>query len=335
MADTAAIILAAGKSTRMKSDLPKVLHEICGRPMLAYVLEACQRAGIGRLIVVVGHGKEQVVDVFTERAGCAFVEQTEQKGTAHAVLCCREALADFSGRVLVIAADMPLVREETLRALLDENAGTGDAITLATTILDDPTGYGRIDRDGRGRLRGIVEHRDCTPEQLAIREANPSYYCFSDCGGMFAVLDQVGNDNAKGEYYITDSVGILIEQGRGAGAVAAVPPAEAMGINSRADLAAVGRLMQARIQAAWMEAGVTIVDPDSTWIDSGVEIGPDTVIYPFSYLANGSRIGPGCRVGPFACLTESQQLRAGQSVGPAALQGPAEISQRCGQGASQ
>lgn len=319
MSETAAIILAAGKSTRMKSDLPKVLHEICGRSMLAWVLDACDEAGVGRLLVVVGYGKDQVIEAFAGRKNCTFVEQAEQRGTGHAVLCCRQRLADFDGRVMVIAADMPLVRGPTLRALLDENARTGDAITLATTILDDPTGYGRIDRDEQGRLRGIVEHRDCTPQQLAIREVNISYYCFADPERLFAALDRVGNDNAKGEHYITDAVRILIDQGQGGGAIPAVPPAEALGINSRSDLAAVGRTMQERIQQAWMEAGVTIVDPASTWINSGAEIGPETVIYPFSYINTDTRIGPACRVGPFACLSSGDQLGAGQSIGPSVL----------------
>ena len=231
MTDTAAIILAAGKSTRMKSEVPKVLHEICGRPMLDCVLNACAGAGVERILVVVGHGKEQIRAAFGDRPGCSFVEQAEQQGTGHAVLCCREELAGFGGRVLVIAADMPLVRGATLRALLEESARTGDAITLATTILEDPSGYGRIIRDGAGRLQGICEQRDCTPEQLAIGEVNISYYCFGSGEKMLAALGQVSTDNAKGEYYITDAVRILIEQGHGGGAIPAVPAAEAMGIN--------------------------------------------------------------------------------------------------------
>ncbi|MCP4250797.1 MAG: bifunctional N-acetylglucosamine-1-phosphate uridyltransferase/glucosamine-1-phosphate acetyltransferase, partial [bacterium] len=313
-----AVILAAGKSTRMKSELPKVLHDICGRPMLAYALHACADAGVGRIVVVVGHGKEQVVEAFSGWNNCSFVTQSEQKGTGHAVLCCRDALAGFAGQVLVIAGDMPLLRGPTLRALLNENARTGQAITLATTILDDPTGYGRIIRDDQGGLSAIVEHNDCTPEQLAVREVNPSYYCFAG-RRMFEAMEQVGTDNAKGEYYITDAVKILIEAGHGRGAVAAVPPVEAMGINSRDDLAAVGRIMQDRIQAAWLEAGVTIVDPANTWINHGAHIGPDTIIYPFSYIDGDAQIGSDCRIGPFACLIAGDQIGSGESVGPSAL----------------
>ncbi|HUU84561.1 MAG TPA: NTP transferase domain-containing protein [Phycisphaerae bacterium] len=318
MSGVAAVILAAGKSTRMKSDLPKVLHDICGRPMLAWVLDACEEAGVERSLIVVGYGKEQVRAAFADRAGCAFVEQAEQRGTGHAAQCCRAALAGHEGPVLVIAADMPLVRGATLRGLLDESARTGDAITLATTILEDPSGYGRIVRNEAGALAGIVEHRDCTRQQLDIREVNISYYCFGNGRSLFEALDQVGNDNAKGEYYVTDAVRILIEGGQGGGAIPAVPPAEALGINSRADLAQISRVMQDRIQGAWMEAGVTIVDPSSTWINHGAEIGPETIIYPFSYIEGGARIGTDCRVGPGACLWSDDQLGAGRCVGPSA-----------------
>ncbi len=248
MSSTAAIILAAGKSTRMKSDVPKVLHEVCGKPMLSYTLDACCEAGIDRIVVVVGHQKERVIAAFSDRSNCSFVEQAEQKGTGHAVQCCKEALDGFAGQVLVIAGDMPLVRGETLKTLLNENTKTGDGITLATTILDDPAGYGRIVRDKLGGLVSITEHKDCIPEQLAIKEANPSYYCF-DGRYMFETMDKVTNDNAKGEYYITDAVGILLSEGRGAGAIPAVPPEQATGVNSQEDLVVVEELMTARAEA--------------------------------------------------------------------------------------
>ncbi len=317
MSNAAAVILAAGKSTRMKSELPKVLHELCGRPMLAYVLDACRDAGIGRLIVVVGYGKDRVIEAFSDRTDCTFVEQAEQKGTAHAVLCCRDALDGFSGQVLVIAGDMPLVSGATATTLLQENARTGDGLTLATTILDDPTGYGRIVRDDQGRLQAIVEHRDCTPEQLAVKEVNPSYYCF-DGRLMFDALGRVGNDNAKGEYYITDAVRVLAEDGRGAAAIPALPAEDATGINSRADLAAVNRIMQNRIQAELMDAGVTIIDPASTWIDSGARIGPETIVYPFTHIDRDVSVGAGCRIGPLARLEAGSRLGAGQIVASSA-----------------
>lgn len=317
MKKSAAVILAAGKSTRMKSDLPKVLHEICGAPMLAFVIDACVEAGVDRVFVVVGYRKDAVVARFAGRRDLAWVEQAEQNGTAHAVLCCEDALREHTGPVLVVAGDMPLVRPATLRRLLEELARSGDAMTLATTILEDPTGYGRIVRDEDNRLVGIVEHHDCGEGQLKIREVNPSYYCF-DGRCLFDALHKISPDNRKGEYYITDAIGVLRSQGLGAGAIAAVPPDDAMGINSRMDLAVVGGVMQKRIQQAWMSRGVTLVDPSSTWINAGAEIGEDTVILPFSFVDGGTRIGAGCRIGPFGCVMRGDQVAAGKSIGPCA-----------------
>lgn len=298
---SAAIILAAGKSTRMKSDAPKVLHEVCGKPMLWYVIQACREAGASPLVLVVGHRKEDVIDAFADDDDIVWVEQREQKGTGHAALVCGDALEGFDGPVLTIAGDMPLIRGETLRNLIEENRRTGHAVTLATSILDDPTSYGRIIRDAAGNLTGIVEHNDCTPEQLKVREVNVSYYCF-DGKQMFDLLRRIQPNNAKGEYYITDTVRLALESGAGCGATATVPPQDAMGINSRADLAAISVLMQGRIQAAWMDERVTIVDPRTTWIETDCRIGPETVIAPFSFVGTGAVIGAGCRIGPHACI---------------------------------
>ncbi len=311
---TAAIILAAGQSTRMNSDRPKVLHEVCGRPMLSYVLEACRAAGIGPIHVVIGHRAELVRAAFDRDRDLRWIEQTERKGTGHAVLCCEAALAAFDGKVVVIAGDMPLVRTETIEALLSEHRRSGDPLTLATSILPDPDGYGRIVRDAQGRLQRIVEQRDCTPEQLALNEVNPSYYCF-DKRALFAALHKIKPNPLKGEYYLTDTVQILLADGQRVGAIAAVPAEEATGINSREALALVGRIMQARIQRQWMAAGVTLVDPGSTWIQQGAEIGRDTVVYPFTYIAEGASVGRSCRVGPFACLMAGDQVGDGEAVG--------------------
>jgi bifunctional UDP-N-acetylglucosamine pyrophosphorylase/glucosamine-1-phosphate N-acetyltransferase len=313
-----AIVLAAGRSTRMKSDSPKVMHEICGRTMLAYVLDACRQAGIAEFYVVVGFGKEEVISAFGAEPGVHFVEQAEQKGTGHAVLMCKDALAKFTGDCVVIAGDMPMIRAETLQTLVGSHRATGAAASLATTILDDPTSYGRILRDDGGAFVGIVEHRDCTPEQLAIREVNPSYYCF-DAKSLFEALDQIKPNNAKGEYYITDALAILRAAGRTVRASTKVPAQDAVGINSRADLAEVARHMQRRIQDSWMDAGVTIVDPANTWIDSDVQIGPETVIKPFCVLEGNARIGAGCTVGPFAYVAAGAVVGDGAKVGPGAL----------------
>lgn len=310
----AAIILAAGKSTRMKSDSPKVLHEICGRPMLAYVLTTCRLAGIEKLIVVVGHGRTQVMQSFASDQDITWVHQAEQKGTGHAVNCCKESLAGFEGSVLVIAGDMPLVRREALAELLGEREETGDAVTIATTILDDPTGYGRIIRDADGKLQAIVEHRDCTEEQRAIHEVNPSYYCF-DAKKMFAALDRLSPASGSGEYYITDAIRILRERGERVSAHVMVPSEDALGINSRLDLADVSRVMQDRIQVAHLHGGVTIVDPDNTWIEAEASIGRDTIVYPFSFVGAGAVIGDDCRIGPFALVRVDENVEAGMAIG--------------------
>ncbi|GMU23129.1 MAG: bifunctional protein GlmU [Phycisphaerae bacterium] len=311
---TAAIILAAGKSTRMVTDLPKVLHEVCGRPMLAYVLDACRAAGIERIACVVGYKKDDVIAAFREEPGVAWVEQTEQKGTGHAAMVCREVLADFEGNLVVIAGDMPLVRTGTLELLLKTHERENAAVTLATAELPDPTGYGRIVRDEYGNLQGIVEETDCTPEQRKITEINPSYYCF-DKKLLFDALQRLRPDNVKGEYYITDALRILVQGGHRALAIRAVAAEEAMGVNSRVQLAEVGRIMQTRIQQELMKQGVTIVDPMNTWIDIRAQIGQDTVIYPFTYIHGRVKIGRRCNVGPFAYLREGTELQDDVVVG--------------------
>jgi len=283
----------------MKSELPKVLHDVCGRPMLHFVLNACRFAGVDKLIVVVGLQRNMVRSTFSGDHDIVWVDQTEQLGTGHAVMQCRDALRGFAGTVLVIAGDMPLIRREALGELIDIREMRNDAATIATTWLDDPTGYGRIIRDSEGNLSGIVEHRDCTSEQREIHEVNPSYYCF-DSGKLFAALDCVRASEGKGEYYITDVIRILKDDGESVSAVVQVPSEDATGVNSRFDLAVVNRLMQDRIQRSFLDEGVTIVDPDTTWIEADTSIGADSVIYPFSFIGAGATIGSECRIGPHA-----------------------------------
>lgn len=316
MSEVAAIVLAAGKSTRMRSELPKVLHEVCGRPMLAYVLSACRLSGVDRILVVVGHEKERVMERFSVDRDLTFIEQPEQRGTGHAVMCCRDALAGFDGSVLVVAGDMPLVRRETLADLVETRVERDDALTIATTELEDPTGYGRIVRGREGELVAIVEHRDCTDEQLAINEVNVSYYCF-DARKLLVGLSRLTPNAAKGEYYLTDLVTRFREDGERISAVVKVPAADALGINSRLDLALVSRAMQDRFQRNLLGEGVSIVDPDNTWIEADVSVGSDTVIYPFSFIGQGATLGEGCRVGPFAHVRPGETYDDGAVVGPA------------------
>lgn len=307
MAQKVAIILAAGESTRMITQLPKVLHEVCGRPMLAYVLDACRQVQVGKIYVVVGYGKEQVIQAFSDAGDVVWVEQTDQKGTGHAVMCCRQHIADFAGQTLIVCGDGPLIRTETLQTLMDKHESEMSAATLATAILEDPAGYGRIVRDTYGNIQGIVEHSDCTPQQLAIKEVNPSYYCF-DNKVLFETLEKVTPDNVKKEYYLTDALYLIIATGHKVVAVTAVAPEDAMGVNSRAQLSQASKIMQARIQDKLTSNGVTIVDPDNTWIDARAIIGQDTVIEPFTYIHGNVKIGCNCRIGPFAYLRDGTVL---------------------------
>jgi len=308
MTETVAIILAAGVSKRMNTKLAKVLHEVCGRPMLAYVLDACREAGIKRMYVVVGFSGEQVKEQFGEADDIVWVEQTEQLGTAHAVSCCKEHLKNFDGQTLVLCGDGPMIRAQTLKVLIEKHRSAQSAATLATAVLDDPSGYGRIVRDRYGNMQGIVEDSDCTPEQLAIKEINPSNYLFNN-KILFEALEQVKPDNVKKEYYLTDAVSGIIATGHKVVAITALSPDEAIGINSRAQLSAASKIMQQRIQRRLMENGVTIVDPDTTWIDARAQIGRDTVIEPFTYIHGQVRIGQDCRIGPFAHLREGTVLK--------------------------
>ncbi len=304
---TVGIILAAGKSTRMITDLPKVLHEVCGRPMLAFVIDACREAGIEQLYIVVGYGKDQVIREFKDVPNITWVEQTEQKGTGHAVMCCQPFLKDFRGNCVILCGDGPLIRGKTLKELLDKHNQEHSYATLATAVLPDPTGYGRIARDVYGNLQGIVEHSDCTPEQRKIQEVNPSYYCF-DYETLAWALGQIKPNNVKKEYYLTDALAGIIRSGKKAIAITAVPPEDVLSINSRRQLAEVSKLMQGRIQEELMSKGVTIVDPPNTWIDARAQIGQDTVIQPFTYINGPVKIGRNCRIGPFAFLREGTVL---------------------------
>jgi bifunctional UDP-N-acetylglucosamine pyrophosphorylase/glucosamine-1-phosphate N-acetyltransferase len=246
MADRVAIILAAGISSRMKTDTPKVLLEVCGRPMLAYVLDACRGVGVEKIYVVVGFGAEQVKKRFEAADDIVWVRQDEQKGTAHAVLCCKEHLNGFDGQTLVLCGDGPLIRTQTLRTIIEKHEATDSAATLATAILDDPTGYGRVCRDADGNIEAIVEHNDCTTEQLRIKEVNPSYYVFNN-RILFEAVVKVRPDNVKKEYYLTDTISIIIAAGHKVAAVAAMRPEEAISVNTEAQLSEISRIMQCRM----------------------------------------------------------------------------------------
>lgn len=296
-----AVILAAGKGTRLKTERPKVLHEVLGRPMLAHVFDACHGAGVHALVGVVGYRQELVREAFLNEEEVTWVEQIPQNGTGHAVKVCRDVIAERFDHVLVLCGDGPLIRAETLRQLVDQHLDTSAVTTLATAVLEDPTGYGRIDRDAEGRLIGIVEHADATDVQREIREINPSYYCFR-AEELLGHLDRLSNDNAKGEYYLTDCIAMAIDDGHRVQAITAVPPDEIYSINTRQQLSHVNHVMRDRVLRDLQNSGVTIIDPDTTWIDPRAVIGVDTVIEPLTSIRGVARIGTNCRIGPMVAL---------------------------------
>ncbi len=240
----AAVILAAGKGTRMNSDLPKVCHEVGGRPMVCAVVDACQAAGCGKIVIVVGY-KQELVRAALADYDVQYAVQDEQLGTGHAVLCAKDALASFDGDVFVLCGDGPLIRPSTLETVLQRHRSQHAKATLATSIIDNPDGYGRIVRDDAGKFVSIVEQKNATPEQLQVREVNPSYYCF-DCDALFKGLDRVERNEASGEYYVTDVPAILMAGGAHVEVIDAVPPADVLSINAPDDLQEVDRIFRER-----------------------------------------------------------------------------------------
>ena len=240
---TAAIVLAAGAGTRMKSDKPKVAHEVLGKPLVNWVLDAAEEAGIDRLVTVVGHKREQVIPLVEDRA--EIVVQEEQRGTAHAVLSCSDALVDFEGSLLVLSGDCPLITSETMKALIDMRESNDAAVVVLTMEMADPTGYGRIIREADGSVARIVEQKDASPEEAAVTECNSGFYCF-DAKALFEALGQVGSDNAQGEFYLTDVLEISRNAGRAVLALPAKDPNECLGINTREQLAAVEEIARSR-----------------------------------------------------------------------------------------
>jgi len=309
-----AIILAAGKSTRMKSRRPKALHPVCGRPMLSYVLRACYDAGCTRILMVVGHGKDEIQAEFGGDKRISWIEQTEQLGTGHAAMVCRDELKKHPhGDVFILAGDGPLIRGEVLRTLHTAHTEEHASASMATAMLDDPTGYGRVVRDAEGNFLEIVEQLDCTPEQLEIREVFPSYYCVRS-DDLLLALSQLKNDNKKGEYYLTDIFGILRKAGKKVVAVQAVTADDVIGVNTRQQLAEVDAIMQDRIHRKLRESGVTIVSSETAYIEDNVNIGTDTVVGPFTFIGRDSSIGADCVIGPFASLPAQSIVPEGTTL---------------------
>jgi len=309
-----AIILAAGKSTRMKSNKPKVLHEICGRPMLEWVLRACYDAGVSHVMVVVGHGKDEVMARFADDKRIVWVEQAEQLGTGHAAKMCADELKKHPGDVFILTGDGPMIRAEILRTLRDAHKADHAAASMATAMMDDPFGYGRIVRDEKGDFVDIVEEVDCTPEQREIAEVFPSYYCVKSDELLHALALLKNTTNKKGEYYLTDIYGILRREGKKVTAVQAMTQEDVLAVNNRQQLADVDLAMQDRIQKQHREAGVTIVSSANIYIQSGCTIGPDTVIEPFTFIGCDSTIGRDCEIGPFAVVPANSIVPDGTTI---------------------
>ncbi|NUR83044.1 MAG: bifunctional UDP-N-acetylglucosamine diphosphorylase/glucosamine-1-phosphate N-acetyltransferase GlmU [Nonomuraea sp.] len=302
----AVIVLAAGEGTRMKSQTPKVLHELCGRALVDHQLAAARDLGPERLIVVIGHDKERVGGHLAASSPDArAVVQREQRGTGHAVRTVLEEVGTISGTVLVTYGDVPLLRTRTLADLLERHADDGNAVTVLTAEVPDPSGYGRIIRDDAGAVLEIVEEKDATREQRAIWEMNSGIYAFD--GLLLAdAIKRVSTDNAQGEEYLTDVLSILREDGHRVGACVADDHVEVEGVNDRVQLAAARRVLNLRLLEDHMRAGVTVIDPASTWVDVGVEIGADAVIHPGTQLHGATRIEAGAEVGPGTTLTDTQ-----------------------------
>jgi bifunctional UDP-N-acetylglucosamine pyrophosphorylase/glucosamine-1-phosphate N-acetyltransferase len=296
------VVLAAGQGTRMKSALPKVLHPLGGQPLVCHAVVTATAVTGRPPVLVVGYAAEQVRAAIGDRA--RYVWQAEQLGTGHAVLQARDLLAGEADAVLVSYADMPLLTPETLRAIATSYEQSGGVITILTVIAKDPRGFGRVVRDDLGRVQKVAEEAVCTPEQLAIRELNAGVYCF-DAGWLWNTLPRVPV-SPKGEYYLPDLVEMATTQGLAVNAVSCADEAELLGINTRVHLAEAEQVLRARVNRRWMEAGVSLLDPDATYIESGVTIGQDTTIFPNTHLRGHTSIGAGCRIGPSTVIENCQ-----------------------------
>ncbi|WP_031516457.1 bifunctional UDP-N-acetylglucosamine diphosphorylase/glucosamine-1-phosphate N-acetyltransferase GlmU [Desulfofalx alkaliphila] len=324
----AAVILAAGKGTRMKSALPKVLHKVGGKPMLGHVLDAVVRAGVQKKVVVAGYGGEEVKSYVGDLAQVVYQEQ--QLGTAHALLQAKDLFTDFSGHLLVVCGDTPLITSDTLSMLVREHIDNKAAATVLTAFVDDPTGYGRIIRNDYGGLSRIVEQKDASAEELQVKEINTGVYCFA-LSGLFETLQQIRPANAQGEYYLTDIIEIYNRRNLKVAVCSGADINEVMGVNNRRQLAAVGKVLRDRVLNRLMDEGVTVIDPQSTYVDSTVIIEPDAVLYPGSIIEGSTKIASQAVIGPNTRIVDStvaqgcqiqysvvlnSEIGSGCSVGP-------------------
>lgn len=317
----AVVVLAAGQGRRMQSATPKVLHPVAGRSLLGHAIEAARALNPPHLAVVVGHGRDAVTAVVADVDPAAVcVVQDQQLGTGHAVRTALEGLPPLSGTIVIMGGDTPLLTTATLERLSGVHAAEGNAATVLTACLPDPTGYGRVIRTADGGVDGIVEHKDATPGQLAVAEVSSGIFAF-DAALLRDALGRLSRDNGQGEEYLPDVLGLLRDDDHRVGTVS-TDPEEVLGVNDREQLAEAGRLLRDRIVRGWMRAGVTMFDPASVWVDVTVEIEPDAVLLPGVCLFGSTRIGVGAEIGPNVTMRDSL-VGAGARVREATIEGAA------------
>lgn len=302
MTNTYAIVLAAGQGTRMKSNLYKVLHPVCGKSMVAHVIDNIGELGTERIVTIVGHGAEKVEETLGDKSEYAL--QQEQLGTAHAVQQAETLLGDLDGTTIVVCGDTPLIRSETMSALIEHHKASAAKATILTAITDNPTGYGRIIRAENGQVLRNVEQKDATVEEQQVTEINTGTYCF-DNRALFDALKKVRNENAQGEYYLPDVIGILQSEGSSVAAYATEEFSETLGINDRVVLAEAEQVMRQRLAEQHMRNGVTIINPDNTYISADAKIGRDTILQPGTMIEGDTVIGEECTIGPNSQIVNS------------------------------
>ncbi len=303
--DLAVVILAAGIGKRMKSGVPKVLHPVLGRPMVSYVLDAVRDLSPKHIVVVVGHGGDDVKRAIGAEKGVVYVEQREQLGTGHAANCAGEALRGFKGNVLILNGDYPLITSKTLKRFVAKHEKGGARISFLTARFDDPRGYGRVLRNNKGEVERIVEEKDASPDERKVTEINSGTYCV-EAAFLWNVLGGISSRNRQKEYYLTDIVEAAVKESSEIRGVVVPDAREVLGVNDRVQLSEVESLLRERVNSSLMRSGVTIIDPASTYVSPDVRIGRDSVVYPNTYIYGRTGIGCSCAIGPSVWIEDSE-----------------------------
>lgn len=319
-----AVILAAGKGVRMRSELPKVAHPVAGKPMILHVVQTVRAAGVSKIVVVVGHGRQVVQDILAGQ-DVDFAVQEQQLGTGHALIQA-EGFIDLDHHLLVLAGDTPLLRATTLSALMDLHREKEDSATILSSIMTDPYGYGRVLRGSGGEFVRIVEEKDAVENEKKVQEINSGIYCLNS-REAFQALGVIGTNNAQGEYYLTDVLSILKSRDQSVGIFLNPCEQDILGVNDRSQLSVVDKIMRTRINEKLMHQGVAIMDPSTTFIDADVEVGPDTIILPFTIIEGDTCIGSACEIGPSTRISDS--LIGDQTVIESSRINKAQVGPRC------